>query len=439
MKGDDKRPGAETVDRGRRNLIKAGGAVALAAAANLPLPNVARAASNTIKVGYIEARSGFLSQFNVVDDWVYDQIKPVLKDGLKIGGKTYQVELVKKDNQSDDTQTSRVMSELVLRENCDIVLGTNGSAVVAAGPLADARGMPLLTTNAPWEAFVIGRGARPGPGYKGFPFHFHIGFGVADLMDNYVGMWNTVETNKTVGTLWMDNPAGRSFGGPVGLSPHLAKGGYKEVKAGFFQPSTNDFSNQLSAFKNGKCDIVVGYLTTEQLVQFWNQAAQTGYKPKVATVAAALLFPSAVEALGNYGDGLSTEVWWTPAWPYKSSLTGQSAREFADSWEKSTGKQWTQPLGYVHQIWEAAIAALKASGDPKDKKAVRDAIKNLDITTVAGPVNFKTTKVPNVAIVVTCGGQWVRTQGGKFKYDLLIVSNSTAPNIPIQAKLKLLS
>lgn len=439
MTGEEKRgQRGETIDRGRRNLIKGSGAVALAAAANLPLPGIARAASNTIKVGYIEAKSGFLAQFNAVDDWVWDQIKPHLKDGLQIGGKTYQIEVIRKDNQSDDTQTSRVMSELVLRDNCDIVLGTNGSAAVAAGPLADARGMPLITTNAPWEAFVVGRGARPGPGYKGFPFHFHIGFGVADLFDNYVGMWETVPTDKSVGTMWMDNPAGRSFGGPHGLSAHLAKAGYKETKAGFFQASTNDFSNQISAFKNGKCDVVVGYFSTEQLVQFWNQGAQAGYKPKVATIAAALLFPSAVEALGNYGDGLSTEVWWTPAWPYKSSLTGQTAKEFADSWEKSTGKQWTQPLGYVHQIWEAAIGALKASGNPKDKKAVRDAIKGLDISTVAGPVNWKSTKVPNVAVLVTCGGQWVLTKGGKFKYDLLVVSNATAPNIPVQAKLKLL-
>ena len=39
----------------------------------------------------------------------------------------------------------------------------------------------------------------------------------------------------------------------------------------------------------------------------------------------ALLFPASVEALGDIGDGMSTEVWWSPAHPFKSSLTGETA------------------------------------------------------------------------------------------------------------------
>ena len=436
----DFRPGG--TDLLRRRLLKQGGLAALsAAAAQLPLVNIARAQSATIKIGYIAAHSGWMAQFNSTDDWVLDrQIRPLLKNGLSIGGKHYAVDIVTKDNQSDDTQSSVVMSELVLREKCDLVIGTNGSAVVAAGALADARGVPLLTTMSPWEPFVIGRGQMPGPNYKGFPFHYHIGFGVAPMLQNYVGMWDTVPTDKTVGSFWLDNPAGRGFGSDkIGLPVFIKKGGYKEVKGGFFQASTNDFSNQISAFKNGACDVVVGYGSTDQLVQFWNQAAQSGYKPKVCTVAGALLFPSAVEALGDYGDGLSTEVWFNPSWPYKSSLTGQSAQALCAEWESSTGKQWTQPIGYVHQVWEAAIAALKSAADPKNRVAIRDAIKGLDLVTVAGPVDFKNTRIPNVALVATAGGQWVRTAGGKYKYDLLVVSNTTAPNIPVQAKLKLLS
>jgi branched-chain amino acid transport system substrate-binding protein len=30
-----------------------------------------------------------------------------------------------------------------------------------------------------------------------------------------------------------------------------------------------------------------------------------------------LLFPSALEALGKSGNNLSTEVWWTPTYPFK--------------------------------------------------------------------------------------------------------------------------
>jgi len=46
-------------------------------------------------------------------------------------------------------------------------------------------------------------------------------------------------------------------------------------------------------------------------------------------MAAAFLFASTITALGPRGDGMSTEVWWTPKFPYKSSITGQSGGELA--------------------------------------------------------------------------------------------------------------
>ena len=63
-----------------------------------------------------------------------------------------------------------------------------------------------------------------------------------------------------------------------------------------------------------------------------------GLKPKVASVGKAILFPVAVEALGKNGNNLSSEVWWSPHHPFRSSLTGQSAQALADAYQQSTGK-----------------------------------------------------------------------------------------------------
>jgi branched-chain amino acid transport system substrate-binding protein len=119
-------------------------------------------------------------------------------------------------------------------------------------------------------------------------------------------------------------------------------------------------------------------------------------------------------------------------------LTGQSAKELAAEWEKTTGKQWTQPIGYAHALWEVGFAALRNS-DPKDKNSLRDAIASLDLETVVGPVKFKGSPIKNVAVTALSGGQWRKTKGGKFPYELLIVENGTAPFIPKQADLALLS
>ena len=66
------------------------------------------------------------------------------------------------------------------------------------------------------------------------------------MFNLYATMWNTVKTNKVVGSIYMDSPAGRGFSDPQhGLPPVLKKYDYKEVPTGFFQLNNDDFSNQL--------------------------------------------------------------------------------------------------------------------------------------------------------------------------------------------------
>ncbi|UGY02078.1 ABC transporter substrate-binding protein [Bradyrhizobium quebecense] len=420
----------------RRTLLKAAGATGLASAMNVPLANIARGAGNTIKIGWVGCLSGVRAPFAEPDTWIHERIKARLKDGLKIGGKTWQVEFVFKDNQSDPNRSSVVASELVLREKCDLILIEDGDAQAPVQELADARGIPSISTMVPWQGWMFPRKSTPD---KGFPYSYHFFWGADDVVKNFLGMWQSVETNKKVGTLYIDNPAGQAFSDPkVGLPGGITQAGYQEFSAGKFQIATDDFTNQVSSFKNNGVDIVSGFTYGNHWVTLWNQAAQAGFKPQICTVAAAFLFPSAVNALGDRGDGMSTEVWWTPAYPFKSSLTGQSAAELAAEWEKTTGKQWTQPIGYAHALWEVALAALQNS-DPKDKNSLRDAIAGLDMETVVGPVKFKGTPIKNVAVTSLSGGQWRKTRGGKAKYELLIVHNGTAPFIPKQADLALLS
>jgi branched-chain amino acid transport system substrate-binding protein len=422
----------------RRTALKAGGALGLAAAtSSIPLVNVWGADSTTLKIGWIGAKSGWLANFNVPDEFCLNKVKKAYEGGLKVGGKNYALEFIVKDNQSADNVSATVSNELVLRDRCDLLLGDNGSAVLSLGPLADARGVPALTSMSPWQPFVMGRGKMPGPDYKGFPFSFHIGFGVEDMLTDYVATWDQIATNKIVGSLWQDDPAGRAFGDPhFGVPAVAGKAGYKEVPGGFFQMTNNDFSNQVTKFKDAKVDIVVSYSSPEQMVVIVNQFAQQRFNPKVLSIAGAPLFPASIEALGDHGDGVTTEVWWNPDWPYKSPITGQSAKEFAADWEQTTGKQWTQPLGYTMGLLDAAVSAIKASSDPKDKKGLRDAIKDLDVETLTGKVDFKNTHIPSVSKTPMTTGQWVLTKGGKFKYELLVVTNKTSPEIPVQAKPK---
>jgi branched-chain amino acid transport system substrate-binding protein len=422
-------PSAPSLDR--RTLLGA-------AAAALAFPSLSFGQSRPIKIGYVTALSGVRAPFGVADNWHLAKMRALLKDGIELRGKRYPVEILLKDNQSEPTRSQQVVSDLILREKVDLMLVQDNDATHPAGQLCDVQGIPLISTMAPWQSFIYTRNSTP---EKGFPFSFTFFWGADDVGRNFVSMWNRLKTNKTVGTMYADNSSGQAFADAhQGMPAVLQGGGYSEVNSGIFKIATDDFSNQVALFKNRKVEIVSGFMFENHFATFWKQAQQAGFRPEACTAAAAFLFPSSIKVLGDAGNGMSTEVWWTPSFPFKSSLTGQSARQLAEDWEKSTGNQWTQPLGYAHALWEVGIHALRTAADPLDRKSVRDAIRDMTLDSIIGKVDFRNSPIKSVAKTAMVGGQWQRTAAGsRFPFDLQVVDNPTATHIPTTADLKPLS
>jgi branched-chain amino acid transport system substrate-binding protein len=219
----------------------------------------------------------------------------------------------------------------------------------------------------------------------------------------------------------------------VGFPPVLDKLGYRLTDPGRYQNLTDDFSAQINAFKKANCDIITGVVLPPDFTTFWNQAQQQGLKPKAASIGKAILFPVAVEALKGSGNNLSSEVWWSPNHPFKSSLTGMSAKALADAYQNASGKQWTQPIGFIHALFEVAVDVMKRSPDVGDNKAIVKAIAATNLNTVVGRVEWANQKLPpfaqkNIAKTPLVGGQWRLRSGNK--YDIVITDNKTAPEIP---------
>ena len=152
----------------------------------------------------------------------------------------------------------------------------------------------------------------------------------------------------------------------------------------------------------------------------------------------AILFPQAVEALGKNGHNLSSEVWWSPSHPFKSSLTGASSKDLADGFTATTNRPWTQPIGFIHALFEVAVDVMKRA-DPTDSAAVISAIAATNLETIVGKVAWDGANVPpfatkNIAKTPLVGGQWRLKDGGG--YDLVIVDNQTAPHIPTGGKME---
>jgi len=397
------------------------------------------ALADTIKIGYISPLTGTHAEFSETDPFVLKTMKEYLKNGLEIGGKKYDVEIVSKDSQSNTDRAGNLAAQLIFKSDVDLLLIQDSVSSITAAAQAELNGVPAISTMMPWQAWMFPRKGDP---KVGFEWSYHFFWGLEDVIGAYKDIWTSASTNKVLGGIYSADPGGEAFGSKeFGIPAALTQIGFKGVDTGKFQEGNSDFSAQIAKFKKEGVEIVSGHAHVPDFTTFWSQAAQQKLQPKIVTVAAALLFPSGLEAQGDRGDGLTTEVWWTPNFPYKSSLTGQDAKALAAQYEKDTGRQWTQPLGYSHAIWEVAIEALKRAGDPHNKAAVRDALKSMKFDTIVGHVNWADTPIKNVAKTKVVGGQWRLGSkvGSKHKYELLITNNKSAPEIPAQAKVKMLN
>ena len=421
----------------RRKLLTSGAATGLALATpGLFAPAIAQGAK--IRIGYVSPQSGPLAGFAESDAY---NIAAFLASEA---GANFEV--VVKDSQSDPNRAAAVAKELIVDDEVNLMIVA--STPETTNPVAttcEAEGMPVISTMAPWQPWFIGQQGNPGDpaSWKPFNYAFHYFWGLEDVIAVFLNMWNQIETNKVVGGLFPNDADGNAWGDPnVGVGPGFAAQGYTLTDPGRYQNLNDDFSAQINAFKAANAEIVTGVVIPPDFTTFRNQALQQGYNPKIITVAKAILFPQSVEALGEAGHNLSSEVWWSAQHPFKSSLTGQSAADLAADFTAKTSRPWTQPIGFVHSLFEVAANVMGRVSDPTDADGIAAAIAATDLDTMVGQVAWKGEGVPpfaaaNVTKTPLVGGQWRRKEDGTF--DLVIVDNQTAPAIPTGGKMEALA
>ena len=416
----------------RRRFLGAG-ASALAMPA-IWRPGRAYAAGRPIKIGLVSPQTGPLAAFAEADQFVLEGIRKATGDMIDRGGEKVAIEIIVKDSQSNPNRAAEVAADLILSDEVDLIMAA--STPDTTNPVADQaeiNEVPCITTDCPWQPYFFGRNGDP---KTGFDWTFHFFWGLEDVIAAFLDLWNQSGVEKRIGGLFPNDADGNAWADPVfGFPPALKEAGYTLTDPGRYQPLSDDFTAQISAFKEADCQIITGNMIPPDFATFWSQAAQQGFQPKVVTVGKALLFPSVIDSLGARGDGLSSEIWWSPHHPFSSSLTDQTAGELCAAYTDGTGRPWTQPIGFKHALFEVAFDVLKRSEDIAPD-AILEAISSTDLATIVGPVNWSGQPVRNVSKTPLVAGQW-RKEGNQS--DLVITTNGTAPEIPIGGELKLLS
>lgn len=400
-------------------------------------------AGRDILLGLVSPSTGPLALFAKADDWWVDFAMKAVPDGILGGdGKQHKIVIKRVDSQSDSNRAAQVAGDLVTNDKIDLMMASGSPDT--ANPVADqceALGCPSIANFVPWQPFFFGRGATPD---KPFKWTYAQALGLEQIVANFIAMWDQVSTNKKVGFLFANDADGAAWTDMAqGLPPAVEKAGYTYFLPDLYPVPSEDFTKYISDFKKNGCEICCGTINTPDFTNFWKQAVQQGYNPKVLTIGKALLFPQTLEAIGEIAYNATVEGVWSPSWPFKDSITGMTCQQLADDYMAKTGEEWTAPIGQYAKF-EWAVDVFKRVTNLDDKEDIIDKVKTTKLDTCLGPMDF-TAKVEmgtrhpveNVVTPPVGGSQWVK--GSKFPFEPVTVSNALSPELPTTGKVQPMS
>jgi branched-chain amino acid transport system substrate-binding protein len=355
--------------------------------------------------------------------------------GVNCGdGKKHPVSIIIRDSGSSIDGAASATDALINDDGVDLIVAASTADTVC--PVADqceANQIPCITTDAPWESYI---GQRSGGDLtKTYTWTYHTSWGFEDVAWTFNDMWGqppTTGPDNHLALMYVDDAQGTAM--RQVCKPAYAAAGYTIFESGNVPPGTDDFTAWISPFKMTGCETVTGLLSPPDFFTFWTQAIEQGWWMKVASFSKCLVFPQNLQTLGAIAEGLTTEVWWAPSFPFRSPLTGETCQKFAAEFTRSKRQQWTQALSHF-SVFEMAVDALERATSVDDKAAILTAVKTTKLDTIAGTVDFTELAGNGMPpfpegprhIVENCyktplvGGQW--RQQKKSRFDLTIVSN----------------
>jgi branched-chain amino acid transport system substrate-binding protein len=395
-----------------------------------------------ITIGWIHPVTGSLSGFGFPDAWVLKQIMATsqYKTGFKIGGATYTVTVKSYDSQSSVTRAGSLARQAIQGDNVDMLFASSTPETVnAVASQAETLGTPLVCSNIPWESWYANLGGNPTPGKTTFKPKYTVMFflGAEHLVEAFIPMWDRIGkqygNDHIVAATFPNDADGNAF---RAVFPPIAKAaGYTIDLSTPYADGLGNYTSMISAFKSAKADFFTNVPLPPDFATMWRQSLQQGFKPKLATVAKVLLFPTDAYAMGSEVYNVATDSWWVPGLPWHSSLTEQTCPELATAY---TAAGLGQPNANIsnYTLFEIAYQAFTSVNDPHDKAEVAAALFKVKLPqAVAGPIDYTSPKAPapGVAITPPVGIQWQKST--KYPLEAMVVDNTLQPDAKITGDL----
>jgi branched-chain amino acid transport system substrate-binding protein len=405
-----------------------------------PSSTTGAAASGEITIGWIHPQTGSLAGFGYPDNFVISTIMktPQYQNGIKIGGTTYKVNIKSYDTQSSVTRAGSLAKQAIQQDNVDLLFASSTPETVnAVASEAETLGTPLICANIPWESWYINLGGNPQKPTLKPKWTTMFFLGAEHLALAFKPMWDRIGAkygnNHQVAAAFPNDSDGNAFRAvfPAVLTPT----GYKLDLSSAYTDGLTNYTSMISQFKNHGDDFFTNVPLPPDFATMWTQALQQGFKPKLATVAKVLLFPTDAYAMGNKVYNIATDAWWVPELPWHSSLTSDTCSDLGAAFTAAGLGQPNQNISN-YTLFEIAYAALTSVNNPHDKQELSDALFKVKLDqAIAGPIDYTSSKAPapGVAITPPVGIQWQK--GTKYPLEYKVVDNTLQPNAKINGDL----
>jgi branched-chain amino acid transport system substrate-binding protein len=339
-------------------------------------------AAEVIKIGAPLPLTGALSPEGQKLQRGYDLWSETVnaKGGIKAGDKTYKVEMVYADYQSNTPRAVQLVDKLVSQDKVNFLFSPFGSgATKAASATSERYGIPTIAGTAS-SAEVFDQG------YKYL-------FGLFTPNNTLTEPLADLIKQKLSGKVRVAILA-RNDLFPLALSQDADKSakkrGMEVVYSEKYAIGTLDHSSALAQIKSLKPDwlFVTGY--TNDMILVRKQMSELGVNVPVVSMIIGPSYREFTEALGPLSENVLSATWWHPAVRYGGEGPFATAQAYSDSFREKFGSDpdYTNAVGSL--AGTTLQLAVERAGSIEAAK-VRDALAALKADTFFGPIAFGAT------------------------------------------------
>ena len=299
--------------------------------------------------------------------------------GIKVGGKTYKVELKYYDDETKPERTAQLIEKLINEDKVNLILGPYGSSPTGtAAPICERYKIPMVEANGAAETIFS----------KGYKYSFMI----LSPAKNYLrGVLDTIlkkdPSAKTLAILGENEAFSKEVA--QGASEYAKERGMNVVYDELYPTNAQDVSALLTAIKGKNPDIILGSGHLQDSLLIVKQSKDLGVSPKAMGFSVGPSSPEFKANLGKAADYIFGATQWTEALHYDGEDPWKTPRAFGDAFRAKMPAYKVIP----YQVAESAVAviayqkAIEKAGSI-DPTKVRDALAALDMMTFYGKIKF---------------------------------------------------